>query len=95
MHACGADGFVVFEHIGASGKYQNSGHLRAYGDRDNKVGGNGVNLGKCKTCYLGKQNWKCYYGINAMYNVQKKYLSIARIKLLASLSAFLIWGLFF
>lgn len=49
MHACGADGFVVFEHIGASGKYQNSGHLRAYGDRDNKVGGNGVNLGKCKT----------------------------------------------
>lgn len=71
--ACGDDGFVVFEHIGASCKNQNFGHLRAYGDRDNKVGENGVSLAKCKTCYLGKQNCKCYCGINVMYNVWKKY----------------------
>lgn len=56
MRACGAGGSVVFEHIGASFKSQNFSHLRAYGDRDNKVGGNGVSLAKCKTCYLGKQN---------------------------------------
>lgn len=56
MCACGAGGSVVFEHIGASFKNQNFSHLRAYGDRDNKVGGNGVSLAKCKTCYLGKQN---------------------------------------
>lgn len=56
VRACGADGCVVFEHIGASCKNQNSSHWRAYGGRDNKVGGNGVSLAKCKTCYLGKQN---------------------------------------